>query len=468
MKPATANEPIAIADLRVGMFVHLDMGWMAHPFPLGSFRIASDQQIETIRSLGAPRVRWSRHQSDARFGAGSLGVAGPAEATDAADPAGPAGPADPAEPAAAAPPPADAVTRNEPRTQTPADLPTGARADAPTDPRCAARRLAAQRNALQRCERGFGEAAHACRQLGELVVPQPAEARASAEALTQTLLEKMQGAQELCLRLLTTTAGDKASAHALNVTLISLLMGRTVGLPPAEMRELGVGALLHDIGKIELPEHLRHRGDQLSAPELRVYEEHVAHGVGHARRMGLSRGATLVIAQHHEHADGSGFPLRLNADRLTAAARIVALVDRYDTLCNPPVAAKALTPHEALSLLFAQGRGKFDTDLLGAFIRMMGVYPAGSPVQLTDGRHALVVSVNSTRPLKPCVLVHDAGVPRDQALIVDLERMPGLGIRRSLKPLHLPAAALEYLAPRPRVTYFFEPADSAPGGAAEA
>jgi hypothetical protein len=134
-----------------------------------------------------------------------------------------------------------------------------------------------------------------------------------------------------------------------------------------------------------------------------------------------------VIAQHHEHADGSGFPAGLNSDRMTMAARIVALVNRYDNLCNPRLPARALTPHEALSLLFAQGRSKFDTSILGAFIKMMGVYPPGSTVQLTDDRYATVVAVNSSRPLKPSVLVHDPAVPREEALVLDLESAVGLG-----------------------------------------
>jgi len=92
---------------------------------------------------------------------------------------------------------------------------------------------------------------------------------------------------------------------------------------------------------------------------------------------------------------------------------------------------------------------------------MMGVYPPGSVVQLTDDRFAMVVGVNSTRPLKPRVLVHEAGVPRDEALVVDLETVAGLGIRRSVKPLQLPDASLAYLSPRPRVAYFFEPARDA-------
>lgn len=82
-------------------------------------------------------------------------------------------------------------------------------------------------------------------------------------------------------------------------------------------------------------------------------------------------------------------------------------------------------------------------------------------MQLTDGRHALVVSVNSSRPLKPRVIIHDSAVPREMALVVDLDAFPELGIRRSLKPVQLPRGAIEYLSPRPRICYFFERARDA-------
>ena len=416
---------VDVADLRVGMFVHLDMGWMSHPFPLGSFKIATDEQIDTIRSLGVQRLRWSPVQSDAPV------------SPDAAD----------------ADEPLDAV----PTTLTP----TSGLGGLPDTPEAIARRqhrraLAEQRAGQLLCERQFAEAARDCRQLTELVQQKPHDARQQAEQLSKALVDKMLGNSELCIRLLSDAAGDKASMHALNVTVISLLMGRTFGLSESDMLDLGVGAMLHDVGKLDLPDRVRHRDDQFSGTEVRFYEEHVANGVGHARKMGLTSGATLVIAQHHEHADGTGFPLRVNTDRMTAASRIVSLVNRYDNLCNPHVVSKALTPHESLSLLFAQGKTKFDTAILGAFIRMMGVYPAGSTVQLTDDRYAMVVGVNSTRPLKPRVLVHEAGVPRDEALVLDLETRQGLGIRRSIKPTQLPVLSLEYLAPRPRVAYFFE------------
>ena len=437
MKVVNAPDSIDVDAVRVGMFVHLDLGWLSHPFPLSSFKVTSQEQITTIRSLGLKRVRWSPQQSDlpamvasrsspgaasASAGEPELGVEAAAEAT-------------PATPAATAAP------------DKPQDLPERA---------AHKQQLAAQAAALALCERQFTEAARDCERLTHLIPTEPQLARGQAEALTQALRDKMLADSEINIRLLTDAAGNKASMHALNVTIVSLLMGRALELPEAEMQDLGVGAMLHDIGKLDLPDRLRHREEHFTAVESRLYEEHVCNGVALARRMGLSPGAMLVLAQHHEHADGSGFPLHVKTDRMTAASRIVALVNRYDNLCNPATLGAAMTPHEALSLLFAHYKAKFDTAILGAFIKMMGVYPPGSTVQLSDERYALVVGVNPTRPLKPRVLVHEPGVPRDEALLLALDSTPGLGIRRSVGHRQLPRPARDYLAPGARVAYFFE------------
>ncbi len=402
---------IAVDGLQVGMFIHLDGGWLSHPFPLSSFKIASAEQIAVIRRLGLAQVRWSPERSDR--------------------------PADPdaAAPAATAP------------TESPAQAATRRHREL----------LDAQREAQQQCERQFGEAASAWRQACDAAAARPAESRAQSEALARALLDKMLVGDDIGIRLVAGSGGERAAAHALNVSVIGLLLGRALGLGADEMLELGVGALMHDLGKSELPERVRHLEVGASAAELSAYRDHVAKGVALGRRMGLAGGALAVIAQHHEHADASGFPQRLAGERIALASRIVALVNRYDNLCNPPTRVPPLTPHEAVAMLFAQGRGRYDAGVLNAFIRMMGVYPAGSLVQLTDDRYALVVSVNSTRPLKPRVLVHDAKVARSDALLLDLEEMPDVGIRRSLGAGKLPAPALEYLDPRPRVHYYFEP-----------
>ena len=411
------SQTIAVQDLRVGMYVHLDLGWMAHPFPLSSFRIVSADQIATIRGLGLKQLRWVPEKSE-------LADDRPAQG--------------------ATPATAPAAAEHESLEQAAARL--------------RREQLAEQRAATQLCERQYGEAGRAWREATDAVIAQPVRAREETEALTGALLDKMLVDGEMCIRLLTNGAGDRATAHALNVAVIALLMGRTFGMSRDEMMDLGVGALMHDVGKIQMPDRLRHADEAFTSAEVNAYREHVATGVTQGKRMGLSAGALLVLAQHHEQADGTGFPLKLGIDRLSTAARIVALVNRYDNLCNPPQIARALTPHEALSMLFAQSRSKFDATVLNAFIRMMGVYPAGSVVQLTDDRYAMVTSVNSSRPLKPRVLVHDPKTAREDALFLNLETTPDLGIRRSLAPNKLPREALEALSPRPRVAYFFEAA----------
>jgi len=427
MQDRTSDPLIDVSQLTVGMFIHLDLGWMSHPFPLSSFKIASTDQLLILRRLGLTQVRWSPAKSDLSLQA-----------------------------AAAAPVPAEAqapvlaVVNNEP---TPEELAREAHR----------RALAAQREALRLCEQQYGEATDGFRGVMDLIQSNPHQARAHAESLTAALLDKMLVEGDLNMRLLNEAAGDRSTAHALNVCIIALLLGRAFGLGRDEMMDLGVGALLHDAGKIEVAARLRHRDESFTSAETQAYQQHVVKGVAIGQTMGLAPAPLLIIAQHHEHADGSGFPQRINMDRMSTGARIVALVNRFDGLCNPLISSKAMTPHEALSLMFAQGRNRFDATMLNAFIRMMGVYPPGSTVQLTDDRYALVVSVNSARPLKPRVMVHDPKVPKEEALILNLEEMPDLGIRRSLKPQAMSRASLDYLSPRSRIAYFFDAAVTGPG-----
>ena len=401
---------VAVQDLKIGMFVRLELGWMSHPFPLSSFRISSAEQIATLRALGLQQVIWIPEKSD------------PAEASQAASPA--------AEPVVA-----DEVAAGAERRRAV---------------------LRAQREAQARCEAQYGEADQTLREIGALLNPDPHGAARQAEALAGAMVSKMLDAGQTCIRLLGINAADRSAAHALNVAVISLLMARSLQMPEPDLRSIGIGALLHDIGKLDLPFRAHHMEDGFRTAELEAYRDHVTLGVARGRRMGLGSGVLQVLAQHHEMADGSGFPGRMNLEAMSPGARVVALVNRYDNLCNPGPHAIALTPHEALSTLFAQSRSKFDVAILGGFIHMMGVYPAGSLVQLTDDRYAMVVQVNSSRPLKPRVLVHEPGVPRDEALLLDLECQRDLGIRRSLPLAKLPSAAASYLAPRPRVAYYFD------------
>lgn len=418
--PDHAPPTLPVSELRVGLFIHLELGWMEHPFPVSSFKITSVQQIATLRELGLQTVRYSPDKSD--------------------------------------PPPASAPPLNDPTSvaaATPPDAPSDT--PAPATQRSEHRRLLqAQRQTQMQCERQHLESSRAVKAVFEQLATAPIEAGAACAQLTRDLVGQLAGHEESALRLLADGLGDRATLHAINVTVLSLLLGRVMGLDSAYLEALGMATLMHDAGKMELPERVRYRDDAFTALHFKLYQEHVAHGVSKVRQMGLPPSALLAISQHHEMADGSGFPLGLKADKMVPAGHILALINRYDGLCNPPNPLKALTPHEALSLIFASQKTRFESRTLNAFIRMMGVYPPGSVVQLTDERFALVMSVNSSRPLKPCVLVHDQQVASADAIWLDLQQEPTLSIQRSLRPDQLPYNARTYLGPRQRICYFFE------------
>lgn len=404
---------IEISQLRIGMFIYLDMGWMDHPFPVNSFEIRTPTQLATIRALGLERLRYAPEKSSP----------------------------DPALAQAAA---------------SAATTPIATASPKPDEARVRRDMLALQHSSLLACERQFGQASQTFKQVAEIAHAQPELAKQQTEALIQSFLGNILGEEEAAIRLLSEKAGEKTSLHSINVTVISLLLGKAVGLGKADMLELGIGAMLHDLGKMQLPDRLRWHNEQFSMSERQMYQGHVLHGVNLARKMGLSPDATLLIAQHHEYTDGSGYPGQIKADKMSQLARIVSLVNRYDNLCNPGNPAVAITPHEALSQIFTQNKAQFHTPTMTAFIHMMGIYPPGSVVQLTDERYALVVSVNSARPIKPKVVIHDLAIPREDALVINLEHEQQLGIHRSLKPLQLPKAAYDYLSPRKRLCYFFE------------
>lgn len=429
-----ASELIDVSQIRVGMFIELGIGWLSHPFPLGGFKVSSQRQIKIIHGLDLKQVRYFPGKSDPA--ASSSLAAVESEALDAHGRV------------------EEAAVQGRVAPQ----------------PSRSALQLASQQRSLMHCERRFEEAARLYKQVMEHMLTHPQGAGAQSVALVNGFLDEMLGQQETSILLLSQGGSDRTVTHSVNVLVLSMLLGKAMGLSHADLLELGVAAFLHDIGKTQLPERVRHLDEHVVAVEHKLYREHAEHklyrehveqGVALARKMGLSDRVQTVILHHHEMQDGSGFPQQLKGEGVSLPGRILALTNFYESLCNPLRPGDAKTPHEALSFLFTQMKNRFDGVVLSTFIRMMGAHPPGSFIQLVDERYAMVVAANTARPLKPRIIVHDAGVPRQEALILDMEKMPGIGIRRSVKPGNLPLASADYLSYRQRIGYFFEAAEPA-------
>ena len=154
--------------------------------------------------------------------------------------------------------------------------------------------------------------------------------------------------------------------------------------------------------------------------------------------------------------DGSGFPRKLKGDAINLLGRIVAIANHYDELCNPLNIANALTPHEALANMFAKLRTKFDPRLLQVFVRCLGVYPPGTIVQLSNGVIGMVATINTAKPMKPMLVVYDAQIPKEEAILVDMESEVDVNIAKAIRPAQLSREIYNYLSPRKQVSYYFD------------
>jgi putative nucleotidyltransferase with HDIG domain len=280
-----------------------------------------------------------------------------------------------------------------------------------------------------------------------------------AGAIVGEMVETLLGAPGVVLHGITGKAAEDSYFHALNVTVLSLLLGRQLGLDSEACHSLGLGALLHDIGKLEVPSKVLLKPEPLTRPEQQLLQMHTDFGLRMGHKLMLDDEVLRIIHEHHEHCDGSGYPRGLREAGIARLSRLVAITNHFDGLCNPLDPRQALSPHEALALMFKQQSERFDEVALKAFIRVMGIYPPGSLVQLEDERYALVLGINPTQALKPTLILYDADVPKQEALIVDLTQEPKLAIDRSLRPSQLPLEVLEYLSPRRNLSYHIEPSD---------
>jgi len=197
---------------------------------------------------------------------------------------------------------------------------------------------------------------------------------------------------------------EATTIHSVNVCIHSINLGRSIGLSPKELNILGLGAMLHDIGKTSVSNTILNKKSELSSDEFGLYKAHAFLGYKMlSTKPNLAPEVLDMVLDHHERLDGSGYPNHKKADDISQYVRIVSLIDEYDELINGEFGKKGMSPHHALNTLYNMTPGNFDQDLIEAFVKLIGVYPIGSIVELNTGHTGVVIINNKNSRMKPVV-----------------------------------------------------------------
>ncbi|WP_427981489.1 HD-GYP domain-containing protein [Agarivorans sp.] len=238
-------------------------------------------------------------------------------------------------------------------------------------------------------------------QHGQSINLQPMER--AAEGLINSL--ESQSNALLCLAKI--RAKDKyLMEHSLNVGMLLAYFGRFLGMNKNQQKQLLMGGMLHDIGKINTPDEVLQKPGKLTDEEFVIMRQHVVHSYQILKAQeGVSTIMLDIARNHHERLDGKGYPNQLKGDQLSETTRMANIVDCYDALTADRVYKSGVPPTAAFRILLASVNSQFDKILVEKFIRCMGVYPVGTTVRLKSGRLGVVVQRNSDKPLKPVVKV---------------------------------------------------------------
>lgn len=407
--------------LRPGMYVHLDLGWMEHPFPWNRFKIRTEAEIRALCSLGLKTVRYCRERSDteplAATASDILGDDATAEVTE------------------------------QLRAEMAAVL---------DDKRRRKEQLARYRAMIAEATKTLAASGKTLRGIHDDVFTRPQASLQSAGSMIDGFAGQLPASADTVLYSINDKiAGAAIYNHSVNVTILSILLARKLDFSADAIKQIGMGCLFHDIGMTQIPARVWNMTEVMTPAEKTLFEDHCTLGAKIVRDAGLSAAAIDIVLQHHELADGSGYPGKLTQAQSSPLARLVAIVEIYEHFCNSPDPALSLTPHEAMSQLFVRYRSKLDARMLEAFVSMMGVYPPGSIVTLSNDAFGIVLSVTSGRPLKPTLMIFDPEIPREDAVPLDMEAVPDIRIVRAIRPTLLPPEAFSYLSPRRRAIYYF-------------
>ena len=231
-------------------------------------------------------------------------------------------------------------------------------------------------------------------------------------------------------------ADDYLYSHALRTSVWCAQFGRHLGFSRNDINELALGGLLLDVGKTQINTVLLNKKEPLKETEIMVFRSHVDMGL-HLLAVSddVPYSVMQMVATHHERSDTSGYPQKLENDTIPVYGRIGGIVDSYDAMTSErPFRERPYSPHEAINDLYKLKGISFQENLVEQFIQVIGVYPAGSLVELQSGEVGMVISINEQTRLRPTIMIV---LDKNKKLLdkyypLDLSAQTDYSIRRAL------------------------------------
>lgn len=215
---------------------------------------------------------------------------------------------------------------------------------------------------------------------------------------------------------------DYVFAHSVNVCVLALMTGISLGYERPKLFHLGMGSLLHDIGKVLVPKEILNKPGPLTEEEYNIVKKHPEYGLQIlSKNPQVSSLSRMVVYQHHERYCGTGYPQGLKDSEIHEFAQITGMVDMYDALTADRVYRKAFPPHEAYEMIAGAGDYLFPYHIIEPFLSNIAAYPAGTVVELSSREIAVVMRTTKGLPLSPRVrLLYDKAA-RPVTTLIELE-----------------------------------------------
>lgn len=254
----------------------------------------------------------------------------------------------------------------------------------------------------------------------------------SVRKVVNSIVDEILSSDQILLNLHDVKSFDNyIFSHSLSVTVISIIVGRRLGYNDRFLRDLGIGCMLHDIGKLDVPKEILDKPERLTPEEFEIVKFHTHYGYKRLREQDGDIPATSshIALDHHERYDGSGYPRGLEGEKIHIFSRIASIADVYDAMTTDRVYRKAYSPSDAIEFIMGGSGTLFDYNVVIAFVKSIAPYPVGDIVLLSTGETAIVIDVNKDFPLRPIIRI----LKDDGWEDVDLMKETNISILKSLE-----------------------------------